>query len=50
MSPNQFFNVSDPLTCCYDAKELISKCKKATSWQRTVKENLHNILTILIIS
>ena len=29
MSHNHFFNVSDPHTCCYDAKELISKCKKA---------------------
>ena len=37
MSHNHFFNVSDPHTCCYDAKlseKLISKCKKAA----TVKE------------
>ena len=30
MSHNHFFNFSDPHTSCYDAKELIDKCKKAT--------------------
>ena len=49
-SNEHFFNVSNPHTCLYDAKELISKCKKSHIRGKEQLKNLHNILTIPITS